>query len=219
MVVAYLAYERLPGFHMVACLPFASDEINIVASCTSGGTISPSGIITVSFSASQTFTIKTNPKYMIFRVLVDCNPIMITNPIEMTYTFTNLTSNRIISAEDAPFDKFGHNYTARIFVGKADGADRGIDRAFWGNAVCTNDLLIMKWARYRMVHYLMVQTGLPDAWVDNEWNGSVPDGSGEVLHYKIICVGSELGNSSNRKEGGHSIRGQFEVIIDQIRSF
>jgi hypothetical protein len=77
-------------------------EINtyiITASAGTGGTTSPSGIVTVNYGDSKTFPIEAYPKFMIARVLVDGSPARITNPIEMTYTFTNVTSNHTISAE------------------------------------------------------------------------------------------------------------------------
>ncbi|MGC9001283.1 PQQ-binding-like beta-propeller repeat protein, partial [Caldisericum sp.] len=52
----------------------------ITASAGFGGTITPSGTVTVNYGSSQTFTIKADPKFMIARVLVDGSPIRITNP-------------------------------------------------------------------------------------------------------------------------------------------
>lgn len=54
----------------------------------------------------------------------------------------------------------------------------------------------------------------PDATLDNEWNGRVPGGSGEVWHYKVIWVGPELENSPYWRPGGYAIWGGFEVIMD-----
>ena len=54
-----------------------------------------------------------------------------------------------------------------------------------------------------------------DAWENNEWNGKVPGGSGEVWHYKIVWVGPELESSQYWRDGGYPIWGQFEVIMDQ----
>ncbi|MGC8721513.1 MAG: stalk domain-containing protein [Caldisericaceae bacterium] len=71
----------------------------ITASTGFGGSITPSGSVTVNYGDSKTFTIKADPKFMIARVLVDGSPIRITNPITMTYTFSNVISNHTISAE------------------------------------------------------------------------------------------------------------------------
>ncbi len=71
----------------------------ITATAGFGGTITPSGSVTVNYGESKTFTIKSDPKFMIARVLVDGSSVKITNPITMTYTFSNVTSNHAISAE------------------------------------------------------------------------------------------------------------------------
>ncbi|MHB8362597.1 MAG: hypothetical protein ACYDBX_03180 [Patescibacteria group bacterium] len=53
------------------------------------------------------------------------------------------------------------------------------------------------------------------AWVDNEFNGNVPNGSGGVWHYKIIWVGSAEQSSVYWLPGGYPIWGNYEVIMDQ----
>lgn len=55
----------------------------------------------------------------------------------------------------------------------------------------------------------------PEAWVDNEWNGMLQNGSKVSEHVKIIWVGSALENSQYWRAGGYPIWGQFEVIMDQ----
>jgi hypothetical protein len=45
------------------------------------------------------------------------------------------------------FDEFGYNYQARVFVGKADGVDRVLDNAVWGDPTYANDWLVMKWSK------------------------------------------------------------------------
>lgn len=52
-----------------------------------------------------------------------------------------------------------------------------------------------------------------EAFLDNEWNGQVPGGSGEVWHYRIIWVGSELEESPCWRAGGYEVWGEFEVIM------
>ncbi len=53
-----------------------------------------------------------------------------------------------------------------------------------------------------------------NAWTNNEWNGRVPGGSGEVWHYKIVWVGS-CPDGDTGPGGGYCIWGQFEVLMDQ----
>jgi uncharacterized repeat protein (TIGR02543 family) len=71
----------------------------ITTSAGPGGTITPSGTITATCGSSKTFTIKADHKFMIFKVFIDGNPIQITNPFEMSYMFTSITSNHTINAE------------------------------------------------------------------------------------------------------------------------
>ena len=113
------------------------------------------------------------------------------------------------------FDQYGYNYQANIFVGDADGVDRVLDGAVWGDATYANDHLVMKWsdawddARFNGAPWS------PDAWENNEWNGAAPGGSGEVWHYKIVWVGACGANGTPLPDGSYCIWGQFAVIMDQ----
>ena len=93
------------------------------------------------------------------------------------------------------FDEYGYNYQARIFVGPADGVDRSLDGAVWGDPTYANDHLLMKWSKAWDDARFHGAPWTSEAWVDNEWNGMVPGGSGEVWHSKIIWVGPELESS------------------------
>lgn len=121
----------------------------------------------------------------------------------------------IFAQKGGGFDEFGYNYNARIFVGPADGVDRVLDGKVLGNPTYAKDLLIMKWSKAWDDAMFHGGPWIPEAWEDNEWNGRVPGGSGEVCHYKIIWVGPGLENSPYWREGGYDIWGQFEVIMDQ----
>jgi hypothetical protein len=116
---------------------------------------------------------------------------------------------------DNGFDQFGYNYQARVFVGSADGVDRVLDGKVWGDPTYANDHLVMKWSKAWNDARFNGAPWTPDAWEDNEWNGSGPSGSGEVWHYKIIWVGPLLQNSAYWRPGGYPVWGQFEVIMDQ----
>jgi hypothetical protein len=67
---------------------------NITASAGTGGSISPSGIVTVNQGNSQTFTISNNPGFNITDVLVDSA----SQGTVGTYTFNNVQANHTISA-------------------------------------------------------------------------------------------------------------------------
>lgn len=115
------------------------------------------------------------------------------------------------------FNEFGYNYQARSFVGLADGVDKVLDGKVWGSTAYANDRLVMKWnAEWdRGNAEGWTDPNGYDAWEDNEWNGAVPNGSGEVWHYKIKWVGSALENSPRWVVGGYPVWGQFEIIMDQ----
>ena len=66
---------------------------NIIASAGAGGSISPSGTITVNAGASQTFTITSNTGYQISSVLIDGASTFFT-----VYTFTNVQASHTIAA-------------------------------------------------------------------------------------------------------------------------
>lgn len=113
------------------------------------------------------------------------------------------------------FDGYGYNYTARVFVGKADGVDRNLDGTVWGDPTYAKDHLVMKWSKAWDDARFHGAAWSPDAWVDNEWSGMRPDGSRTTEHAKIIWVGPALQNSPYWRPGGYAIWGQFEAIMDQ----
>jgi len=114
------------------------------------------------------------------------------------------------------FDEFGYNDRARIFVGPADGVDRVLDGAVWGDPTYANDHLVMKWnAEWDRGND--EGWGVPpySAWTDNEWNGMVPGGSGETWHYKIVWVDDCGALGTPVAGGGYCVWNQFAVILSQ----
>jgi hypothetical protein len=119
-----------------------------------------------------------------------------------------------VAAAKNGFDEFGYNYQAQLFSGKADGVDRVLDGRVWGDPTYANDHLVMKWSKAWDDARFHGAPWTPDAWENNEWNGAFPGGSGEVWHYKIVWVGTDLESSPYWRDGGYPIWGQFEVIMD-----
>jgi C1A family cysteine protease len=70
----------------------------ITASAGTGGTISPSGSVTVSQGASQTFAIAASSGYQIAGVTVDGTSVGLVS----SYTFSNVTANHTIAATFVP---------------------------------------------------------------------------------------------------------------------
>jgi hypothetical protein len=113
------------------------------------------------------------------------------------------------------FDEYGYNPTARNFVGAADGVDRNLDGTVWGDPTYTNDHLKMKWNAEWDRGNAKGWSDTDDyrAWIDNQWNGKKPDGSGEVWHYKIKWIGACGADGTPTSNGGYCIWGQFEVLM------
>lgn len=116
-------------------------------------------------------------------------------------------------ADAGGFDQYGYNRGARIFVGAADGVDRSLDGAVWGDPTYARDQLVMKWnAEWdRGNAEGWNDPNGYDAWLNNEWNGRCPGCSGETWAYKIVWVGS----CAAVPDGGYCVWGQFAVIHSQ----
>jgi hypothetical protein len=126
----------------------------------------------------------------------------------------------------------GYNWKAKIFVGtglqwckqKFDITDPDECNEILEGPY-SNDKLVMKWTQawqdavFGPDGFRYNGDELPwttDAWEDNEWNGNIPGGSGEVSHQKIVWVGTPCDESNpNWRPGGECIWGQFEVLMDQ----
>ena len=122
-----------------------------------------------------------------------------------------------LSASAGGFDQYGYNDTARIFNGPADGVDRSLDGTVWGDPTYASDHLSMKWNAEWDRGNDEGWTDLAgyDAWINNNWSGQAPDGSGEVWHYKIVWIGACGPDGTTLPDGGYCIWGQFEVIFSQ----
>lgn len=118
------------------------------------------------------------------------------------------------------FDESGYNRTARIFNGTAlDWCMEKVgDEAWCDNFLgeSANDHLVMKWnAEWDRGNAEGWSMPPYNAWENNQWNGKVPNGSGEVWHYKIVWVGPCGADGTLLENGGYCIWGQFEVLMDQ----
>lgn len=120
---------------------------------------------------------------------------------------------------DKGFDAFGYNYNAGNFVGTGSEWCQG--KLGWTETVCDaymapyqNDHLKMKWSKAWDDARFHGGDWTCDAWVDNQWNGAIPGGSGEVWHYRIVWVGEELEASDCWRPGGSPIWGSFEILMD-----
>ena len=114
------------------------------------------------------------------------------------------------------FDEFGYNRTARNFVGTGSSwcLARGADADCLG--IYSPDKLEMKWnAEWDRGNDENWAYPPYNAWENNEWNGKVNGGSGEVWHYKIKWIGACGADGTPLADGGYCLWGQFEVLMDQ----
>ncbi len=78
-------------------IPPPPSTFTIAATAGANGSISPTGVVTVSSGASQTFTITADTGYQVADVLVDGSSVGEVS----SYTFTNVTADHTISASFA----------------------------------------------------------------------------------------------------------------------
>jgi len=86
-------FSNITANHSIGAT-FAINTYTITATAGSGGSISPSGTVTVNQGASQTFTITPNTGYHMADVIVDGASVGAAS----TYTFNNVTANHSIGA-------------------------------------------------------------------------------------------------------------------------
>jgi len=92
------------------------DAKTITASAGTGGTISPSGTVTVNYGSDQPFNITPNKGYSVVDVTVDGSSVSPAIPAKGdTYTFTEVTANHTISATFAK--KITYTITASAGTG------------------------------------------------------------------------------------------------------
>ena len=94
--VSTYTFSNVVADHTIVA-SFATTAYVINASATTGGTISPSGSVSVTYGGNQTFTITPNSGYYIPNVIVDGT----SQGAITSYTFTNVTAAHTIAASFA----------------------------------------------------------------------------------------------------------------------
>jgi len=92
--ISTYAFNKVTANHTIS-VTFSANSLTVTASAGVGGTISPSGKITVTYGDSKTFSITADPGYTISDVLVDGSSVGAVN----SYTFSNVASNHTIVAK------------------------------------------------------------------------------------------------------------------------
>ena len=134
----------------------------------------------------------------------------------MTRTLSTILALALLPAAalGGGFDALGFNDKARIFVGPADGADGALDGKYFGDPTFARDHLVMKW-NAEWDRGVSEDWAHPpyQAWIDNEWNGQVPGGSGQVWHYRIVWEGPCGEDGTPLEGGGYCQWGQFRMLL------
>jgi hypothetical protein len=103
----------------------ALPALTITATAGTGGTISPSGAVSVNYGQNQSFTVTADTGYNIDQVLVDGAPVTLSAG---AYTFTNVTANHTIAAS---FTDIGDEIIQKsfgYFWGETDNPETGFTR-------------------------------------------------------------------------------------------
>src|SRR5439155_14095274 len=91
--VSSYTFTNVTTDHTIAA-SFSLNVYTIAASAGSGGSISPSGNVSLNCGSSQSFSIAADPCYSIADVLVDGSSV----GALASYTFSNVTANHTIAA-------------------------------------------------------------------------------------------------------------------------
>ena len=112
--------------HTIAA-SFAIDTRTITASAGASRSISPTGTVTVSYGANQTFTMTPSTGYHLADVLVDGSSVGAVTP----YAFTNVTANHTIAASFAI-----NMYTLTVVVTGNGSISKSPNMALYPHGTC-----------------------------------------------------------------------------------
>jgi len=90
-------FTNVAGAHTISAT-FAIDQFTIAASAGTGGSITPSGSVSVDYGTSKSFTVAAAPGYHIADVLVDG----VSQGAVASFTFTTVTAGHAVAASFAP---------------------------------------------------------------------------------------------------------------------
>jgi hypothetical protein len=77
---------------------FAVDTFTVTASAGVGGSINPTGSVSVNYGGSQTFTVTPNAGYHIASITANGAPVTVTSPSGQTYQFSAVSADSSLTA-------------------------------------------------------------------------------------------------------------------------
>ncbi len=107
--VSNYTITNVTSYHTIAA-SFAVNTCTITATAGTGGGISPSGAVPVTYGGNQTFTITANPFYRIYDVKVDGGSV----GVGSSYPFSNVTIDHTIAATFAPVWDLNNDHRCNI---------------------------------------------------------------------------------------------------------
>jgi len=108
-VMGNYTFTNVTSYHTIAA-SFAVNTCTITATAGTGGAISPSGAVPVTYGGNQTFTITANPFYRIYDVKVDGGSV----GVGSSYPFSNVTIDHTIAATFAPVWDLNNDHLCNI---------------------------------------------------------------------------------------------------------
>jgi hypothetical protein len=108
-VMGNYTFTNVTSYHTIAA-SFAVNTCTITATAGTGGGISPSGAVPVTYGGNQTFTITANPFYRIYDVKVDGGSV----GVGSSYPFSNVTIDHTIAATFAPVWDLNNDHLCNI---------------------------------------------------------------------------------------------------------
>jgi len=108
---AVSAYDPSGNISVQTSTVSATTQVIITASAGTGGSISPSGAVSVNYGANQYFTVTSNSGYVVNQVLVDGSPVTLTN---YQYELANVTTSHTISVSYTASTSSNSQVTATV---------------------------------------------------------------------------------------------------------
>lgn len=196
----YFAVDKAGNAETVKTQNYIIETRTIAASAGAGGSINPSGTVTVNYGASQIFTITPGAGYAVSNVDVDGS----SRGAISTYTFDNVTTNHTISAT------FGFN---TVMVLSPNGGEvipsGGSFTILWGapsTAVKFNLSYTLNDSSY---------TSIANGVTGTTYNWTVPKPSANSTLCKVKVIGLD---SSNHTVGTDFSDGNFTIEVVRLTS-
>jgi hypothetical protein len=208
--VSSYTFSTVTGTHTIAA-SFVLQQETITASAGTGGTISPSGSVQVTYGANQTFTITPNSGYSISSVTVDGSSVGAVG----SYTFSDVTGTHTIAASFVVQSGGGTSWS-RKSTGTQNSSTGLITSLAYSGKISQNDLLVVSVAWNSTTVLPTVSDTLGNTWAQIQEAYVAVDNEGWALWYCINTKGSSSGSTDTVNISYGSGANYTGVIIDEF---